>query len=81
MGDGNLATEDMLKGIGEYLNGLDNIIMARSSTGQTKEIFCDSPAYGKLIVAINKMMGTATDEDLENELMQHEPGIELLTKQ
>jgi len=69
----NLQTVEILEDINEYLNGLDNIIMddgARTSSGYQ---FCDSPNYGHFIVVINKMMGDASDEQLQLELMTDEP--------
>lgn len=45
-------------------------------TSESKiDAFCETPAYGTLIIVINKMMGTATDEELIQALMTPEPGF------
>ena len=43
--------------------------------GSKNDVFCETPVYGALIIVINKMMGTATDEELLQALMTPEPGI------
>ena len=43
--------------------------------GSKNDVFCETPVYGALIIVINKMMGTATDEELLQALMTPEPGF------
>ena len=57
--------------IEEYLNGLDNIVLGDKPEGAE---FCEEPKYGQLIIVINKMMGNYADEELQQELMEPEPG-------
>ncbi len=70
----------MLKDLGVYLNGLDNIVMGAGSgddqsvTLQTDASICHKPIYGHLIIALNKMMGDSPDHELEQELMTPRPG-------
>ena len=67
----NLQTAKILEEINKYLLGLDNIVM--DDGGSTKETYCSTPAYGHFVVVINKMMGTASDQQLQSELMNPEP--------
>ena len=68
----NLQTAKILDEINKYLQGLNNIVMDDQG-GNFKENFCTSPSYGHFVVVINKMMGTATDQQLQTELMAPEP--------
>ena len=68
-----MDTAEIIKKIGAYLNGLDNIVMGTG--GSKNDVFCETPVYGTLIIVINKMMGTATDEELLQALMTPEPGF------
>ena len=72
IGAENVQTVKILEEIEAYLNGLDNIVMGDEKN--MKEAFCDSPKYGRLTVVINKMMGGASDNQLQSELMTPEPG-------
>ena len=67
----NLQTAKILEEINKYLQGLNNIVMDEGTN--LKENYCSHPAYGHFVVVINKMMGTATDEQLQIELMAPEP--------
>ena len=73
IGAENVQTVKILEEIEAYLNGLDNIVMGDEKN--LKEAFCDSPKYGRLTVVINKMMGGASDNQLQSELMTPEPGM------
>ena len=55
---------EILYKIDEYLNGLDNIIMDDGDDKSREETICTSPNYGHFFVVINKMMGTASDQQL-----------------
>ena len=72
IGAENVQTVKILEDLARYLNGLDNIVM--EDHRESKDAYCDKPVYGQLIVVINKMMGTASDEQLYKELMEPEPG-------
>ena len=75
IGAENVQTVKILEEIENYLNGLDNIVMADEKASKwTKEQFCESPKYGRLTIIINKMMGGASDNELQQELMTPEPG-------
>ena len=69
-----MQTVKILEEIEAYLNGLDNIVMG-DDTRRFKEVFCESPKYGRLTIVINKMMGGASDSQLQSELMTPEPGL------
>ena len=71
-----MQTVKILEEIEAYLNGLDNIVMGDDT--RFKEVFCESPKYGKLTIVINKMMGGASDSQLQSELMTPEPGVFLV---
>ena len=73
IGSENVQTAKIIEEIAAYLNGLDNIVIG---TGGSKiDVFCETPVYGTLIIVINKMMGTATDEEFLQALMTPGPGI------
>ena len=71
IGSQTVNTADILDKIEEYLNGLDNIVLGDKPEGAE---FCEEPKYGQLIIVINKMMGNYADEELQQELMEPEPG-------
>ena len=73
IGSENVQTAKIIEEIAAYLNGLDNIVMGTG--GSKNDVFCETPVYGTLIIVINKMMGTATDEEFLQALMTPEPGI------
>ena len=71
-----MQTVKILEDIEAYLNGLDNIVIGDDNvTKWRNEKFCENPKYGQLIVIINKMMGGASDIELQKELMEPEPGM------
>ncbi len=84
IGAENVQTNKILLDIQSYLNGLDNIVMAdddeteKNKNPRAPEVFCEEPVYGHFIVVINKMMGGASDIELQKELMEPEPGITLI---
>ena len=57
--------------ISKYLKGLDNI--AFEDNMARDDMYCTKPVYGHFLVVINKMMGTASDQQLAQELMTPEP--------
>ena len=76
IGAENVQTVKILEDIEAYLNGLDNIVLGDDNvTKWRNEKFCENPKYGQLIVIINKMMGGASDIELQKELMEPEPGM------
>ena len=58
--------------IQDYLNGLDNIAFNKMMS-KDEDTFCEQALYGNFIVVINKMMGDASDERLQLELLTPEP--------
>ena len=66
VGADNLHTVEILEDVEDYLNGLDNIVIGQDDQRVT---YCKEPKYGYLIIAINMMMGDASDEQLFQELM------------
>ena len=73
IGAENVQTVKILEEIEAYLNGLDNIVMGDET--RYKEVFCEAPKYGRRTIVINKMMGGASDNQLQSELMTPEPGM------
>ena len=68
-----MQTVKILEEIEAYLNGLDNIVLGDET--RFKDVFCEAPKYGRLTIVINKMMGGASDNQLQSELMTPEPGM------
>ena len=73
IGAENVQTVKILEEIEAYLNGLDNIVLGDET--RYKDVFCEAPKYGRLTIVINKMMGGASDNQLQSELMTPEPGM------
>lgn len=73
IGTENVQTVKILNDVQKYLNGLDNIVLGQNTT-RGQQVFCTEKVYGQFIVVINKMMGGATDVQLQRELMENEPG-------
>ena len=82
IGAENVQTNKILFEIENYLNGLDNIVMSDASNkadedeakGKWGTVYCEEPVYGHFVIVINKMMGGASDVELQKELMEPEPG-------
>lgn len=75
IGTENVQTVKILNDVQKYLNGLDNIVLGQNNeTRKANTVFCTEKVYGQFIVVINKMMGGATDVQLQRELMENEPG-------
>ena len=76
IGTENVQTVKILNDIKNYLNGLDNIVLGQEEKSDKwgKEVFCSEKVYGQFLVVINKMMGGASDVELQRELMENEPG-------
>ena len=77
IGTENVQTVKILDDIQNYLTGLDNIVMGQGNETQKWQSgasYCTEKVYGQFIVVINKMMGGASDVELQRELMENEPG-------
>lgn len=74
IGTENVQTVKILNDVQKYLNGLDNIVLGNDTTNKYGNVFCTEKVYGQFIVVINKMMGGASDVELQRELMENEPG-------
>ena len=77
VGAENVQTSKILFEIENYLNGLDNIVMSNNNQRKNPTfgtVYCEEAVYGHFIVVINKMMGGASDIQLQKELMEPEPG-------
>ena len=74
VGTESVQTVKILDDLQEYLNGLDNIVLGQNETTKGVNVFCKKKVYGHLTVVINKMMGGASDVELQRELMENEPG-------
>jgi len=69
VGAENVQTAKILESVGNYLDGLDQIIMDGNDVGTN----CKTPQFGHFAIVINKMMGSKTDEQLYLEIMTEEP--------
>jgi len=69
IGAENVQTAKILDNVGNYLDGLDQIILNVNDRGTT----CKTPQFGHFAIVINKMMGNKTDQQLYQEIMTEEP--------
>ena len=70
--EGKVETNNLLKDIGSYMNGLDNIIL--SPDQKRGKTFCEEPYYGYFFITINKLMDDTDDVTLYSEIMYDESG-------
>ena len=73
IGAENVQTVKILKDVEDYLNGLDNIVLADDHKNKGPTVYCKEKVYGHFVIVINKMMGGSTDLELQKELMEPEP--------